>query len=92
MDIQIILIVIIILLSINLALLIAYVILILKEARQTIIKINKVLDTIENAAEVVSNPIASLTALISGFSQGFKLVNLFKNDHSNESEAKPTKN
>ncbi|MBU1104830.1 hypothetical protein L6255_01425 [Candidatus Parcubacteria bacterium] len=91
MDIQTILIIIIILLSINLVLLIVYVILILKEARQTIYKVNRVLDTISSAAEAVSNPIASITAIIAGFSQGFKLINLFKSGDDNTPNSKSDK-
>jgi uncharacterized protein YoxC len=86
MDVQTILIIIIVLLTLNFALLIAYVILVLKEARKTIIHINEILDSIKETAESIKTPFASLSSLVAGFTEGFKIVEMLKSKFSNNNE------
>jgi len=78
MDIQTILVIIVILLTINFVLLIAYVLLVLKEAKKTIIKVNDLIDTVKQSAENISTPFASLSSLIAGFVEGLKIVETLK--------------
>ncbi|PIS23237.1 hypothetical protein COT49_01265 [candidate division WWE3 bacterium CG08_land_8_20_14_0_20_40_13] len=78
MDVQTILIIIIVLLTINFVLLIAYVILVLKEARKTIIRINELIDAVKETAESIKTPFSSLSSLAAGFAEGYKIVEVLK--------------
>jgi hypothetical protein len=74
MDIQTVLIVVLILLTINLIAVGVYVVLILKEFRETVKKANSVLDNVHNVTNVVANPITSLAGIIAGVTQGVKAI------------------
>jgi len=74
MDLQVILIFILALLTINIIIVGVYVIIVLKELRVTIKKSNEVLDNVHSVTNAVSNPITSLVGIVSGVVEGFKAV------------------
>jgi hypothetical protein len=74
MDLQVILIFILALLTVNLMIVGFYVILVLKEFRETIKKSNQVLDNVHQVTDAVSNPITSLVGVVSAAVEGFKTV------------------
>lgn len=74
MDLQVILIFILALLTINIIIVGVYVIIVLKELRVTIKKSNEVLDNIHSVTNTVVNPITSLVGIVSGVVEGFKAV------------------
>lgn len=74
MDLQIVLIFILALLTLNLMVVGFYVILVLKEFRETVKKSNAVLDNVHKVSDAVSNPITSLAGLVTGITEGVKAV------------------
>ena len=74
MDIQIVLVFILALLTINLIVVGVYLILVLKEFRETIKKTNSVLDNVQSLSNVVSNPLTLLTGFMSAVVQGYNAV------------------
>ena len=74
MDLQTVLIVILVILTINLIGVGIYVILILKEFRETVRKANHVLDNVGDVTDVVVNPITSLAGVITGVTQSVNAV------------------
>lgn len=87
MDIQIVLVFILALLSINLIVVGVYLILVLKEFRETIKKANSVLDDVQSLSNVVSNPLTLLTGFMSAVVQGYnavKSINTIRGDHKKE--------
>ena len=74
MDIQSILIFILALLTINLVAVGIYVVLVLKEFRETVKKANMVLDNVHDVTDAVTNPITSIAGIISGFTESVKAV------------------
>jgi CHASE3 domain sensor protein len=74
MDLQIILVFILALLTVNLMLVGFYVITVLREFRETIKKSNEVLDDVHKVTTSVSSPISSLSGLVTGIAQGIKAV------------------
>ena len=87
MDIQIVLVFILALLTINLIVVGVYLILVLKEFRETIKKTNSVLDNVQSLSNVVSNPLTLLTGFMSAVVQGYnavKSINTIRGDHKKE--------
>ncbi|KKS16297.1 MAG: hypothetical protein UU77_C0031G0003 [candidate division WWE3 bacterium GW2011_GWC1_41_7] len=74
MDLQVVLIFILALLTINLMIVGFYVILVLKEFRETIKKSNSVLDNVHKVSDAVTSPISSLAGIVSGIAEGVKTV------------------
>lgn len=74
MDLQVILIFILALLTVNLMIVGFYVILVLKEFRETIKKSNQVLDNVHQVTNAVSNPVTSLAGVVSAAVGGFKTI------------------
>jgi hypothetical protein len=74
MDLQVILIFILALLTVNIIVVGVYVIIVLKEFRVTIKKSNEVLDNVHTVTSTVVNPITSLVGVVSGVVEGFKAV------------------
>lgn len=74
MDIQIILIFILALLTANLLFVGVYVVLVLKELRETIRKANSVLDDVQSVSSLVTNPISSIAGVVSAVAEGYKTV------------------
>ena len=87
MDIQVILVFILALLTINLVVAGVYLILVLKEFRETIKKTNSVLDNVQSLSNVVSNPLTLLTGFMSAVVQGYnavKSINTIRGDRKKE--------
>ena len=74
MDIQGILIFILALLTLNLIAVGIYLILVLKEFRETIKKANLVLDNVHEVTDAVANPITTIAGIISGVTNSIKAV------------------
>jgi len=67
MDLQVILIFILAILTVALVGIGVYVILVLKELRETIKKANLIIDDVETLTNIVSNPLNLITGVINGF-------------------------
>ncbi len=74
MDIQIILIVILAILTINLIAVGVYVILVLRDFRETVKKANEVLDNVHQVTDIVANPITTIAGIIAGVTKGVRAV------------------
>lgn len=72
MDVQVILVFILALLTINLMIVGFHVVNVLKEFRETLKKTNEVLDNVHTVTDTVSNPVNSIISLVSGITKGFK--------------------
>lgn len=79
MDTQTLLVIIIALLSANLIFVGIYIVLILKEVRATVKKINDILDSASVVSHAVATPIAGASGAISAFSEGVKAFRLLRN-------------
>jgi len=78
MNTQTLLILVISLLTINLLFVGVYIVLVLKEVRETMQKFNSILDTTKNTFEAVTEPLVGVSNAVSGFTQGLKIVNFVK--------------
>ncbi|MFC1722268.1 hypothetical protein ACFL0C_01320 [Patescibacteria group bacterium] len=67
MDLQVILIFILAVITVTLVVVGAYVVLVLKELRESIQKANFILDDVENVTNVVANPLSILTGVLKGY-------------------------
>ena len=67
MELQVLLIFILAVITITLVAVGIYVILVLKELRETIQKANLILDDVENVTNLVSNPLSIITSAIQGY-------------------------
>jgi prophage DNA circulation protein len=74
MDLQTVLILILILLTINLIAVGIYVLLVLKEFRETVRKANMVLDDVHEVTDAVANPITTIAGIFSGVTQSVNAV------------------
>lgn len=88
MDIQGILIFILALLTLNLIAVGVYLILVLKEFRETIKKANLVLDNVHDVTNAVANPITTIAGIIAGVTNSVKAVKSISTliDNSNYKE------
>lgn len=78
METQTLLVVIIALLSVNLIFVGFYIVLILREVRGSVTKMNKFLDTVNEVSGAVASPIVGASDAISAFTQGVKVFNMLK--------------
>jgi uncharacterized protein YoxC len=74
MDIQSILIFILAILTVNLIAVGIYVVLVLKEFRETVKKANEVLDNVHDVTSAVSSPITSIAGIIAGVTESIRAV------------------
>jgi uncharacterized protein YoxC len=74
MDLQIILIFILALLTLNLIFVGFYVVVVLKEFRQTIKKSNEILDDVHQVSDTITNPATALTGIVAGVTEGVKAI------------------
>ena len=74
MDIQVILVFILAVLTVNLVFVGVYVVLVLKDFRETIKRANNVLDHVESVTSLVSNPVTLISGIISSVSKGISMV------------------
>lgn len=78
MDTQTLLVIIIALLSANLIFVGIYIVLILKEVRQTVTKINEILDSASAVSTAMATPIVGASGAINAFSEGVKAFKFLK--------------
>lgn len=78
MDTNTLLIFIIALLTINLLFVGVYIVLVLKDVRNTLQKVNGILDTANEVSTAVANPLLSAAAAISAAVEGFKALKIIK--------------
>ncbi len=78
MDIQIVLVFILAVLTVNLVFVGIYLVLVLKEFRETIKKANGVLDNIGQVTDIVSNPLMVVSGIVSALTQVAKAVRSIK--------------
>lgn len=78
MDTQFLLVLIIGLLSINLLFVGVYIVLVLKEVRNSIVKFNEVLETANQVTKSLAAPIITTAGTIEAFLHGFKAVQTLK--------------
>ena len=92
MDIQTILVFILAILTINLIILGIYLILVLKEFRDTVKKANYVLDNVHEFTDHFSNPITTIAGIVSGVNESVKVIkgisNLIDDESHNSKENK----
>ena len=55
-----------------------YLVLVLKELRSTIARVNDILETTENVVASLSSPVVGLSTALSTFTQGFKIFKSLK--------------
>lgn len=78
MDIQLVLVFILILLTINVLIVGGYVILLLKDLRHTLTKVNSILDDVDSVSSLVSNPMSVLSTIAGTLQEGVKAVQTIK--------------
>ena len=74
MDIQLLLVFILSLLTVNLIIVGVYVVLVLREFRQTLKKANSVLADVESITNAVTNPLSALSGIFAAVLEGVKVV------------------
>ncbi len=74
MDIQTILIFILAILTVNLIAVGVYVIIVLRDFRETIHKANLVLDNVHNVTDTLANPVTSIAGILAGVTKGVRAV------------------
>lgn len=78
MDSQILLLIVVVLLSINLLFVGFYIALILKEVRASVLKMNALLDTVNEVSTAVADPIVGASGAVNAFTQGVQAFGLIK--------------
>jgi len=78
MDSQTLLIIVIVLLSVNLLFVGFYIVLILKEVRTSVTKMNAFLDTVNEVSSAVADPIVGASGAVSAFTQGVRAFGIIK--------------
>lgn len=86
MDIQVLLLIILSLLTINLVVVGVYIIVVLKDLRRTVNKMDTVLSTVQDVTDKVSLPIMSLSGLAAGVSSGLKMFDAIRSLKKNEED------
>lgn len=82
MDTNTLLIFIIALLTINLLFVGVYIVLVLKDVRNTLQKVNRILDTADEVSNAVANPLLSLAAAVTAAVESFKTLRFFQSFRS----------
>ena len=75
---EILLLVVIALLTVNILLVGVYIVLVLKEVRAAVIKMNQILDSFSAVSTAITNPIVGVTGAASGFAEVVKSVQKLK--------------
>ena len=73
---------IIILLTLNLLVVGFYVVMVLKEIRMTLERVNKILTSAEDFADSVRHPVINASTFFSGVTKGMEMIHKFKSDKS----------
>lgn len=74
MDIQVVIVFILAILTINLLVVGVYVVLVLKDLRHTLTRVNSVVNTIDNFTTSIANPMATVTSLVGAVTEGIRAV------------------
>ncbi|OGC47939.1 hypothetical protein A2886_01635 [candidate division WWE3 bacterium RIFCSPHIGHO2_01_FULL_42_13] len=74
MDIQVVLIFILALLTVNLVVVGVYVVLVLKELRETLRRANGILDNAGNLTDFLANPLSAFSGILEAVMKGYKAV------------------
>jgi len=77
---------IIILLTLNLLVVGFYVVMVLKEIRMTLERVNKILTSAEDFADSVRHPVINASTFFSGVTKGMELIKNFKSDKNHKNE------
>ena len=88
MDTQTLLVIVIALLAVNLIFVGFYIVLILKEVRTSITKMNTFLDTVNEVGDAVADPIVGASGAVSAFTQGLKTFGIIKKLIANKKRVK----
>ena len=86
MDIQTILIFILAILTINLIAVGVYVIMVLRDFRETIRKANEVLDNVHDVTDTIANPVTTIAGIIAGVTKSVKAVRAISSLIENKEE------
>ena len=86
MELQVLLVIVIVLLTIVLVAVGIYLVLVLREIKETISKFNHILETTDSVVSSFSSPLISLSAIITAFTQGFKVMRTIKDLTNKEGE------
>lgn len=78
MDTQTLLVLILLLLTINVLFVGVYIVLVLKEVRSSVLKFNRILDTVNDLSTAVSRPLVGLSGAVEGFTEGLKVFQALK--------------
>lgn len=78
MDTQTLLVIVIALLSVNLIFVGFYIVLILKEVKTSIAKMNTFLDTVNEVSSAVADPIVGASGAVNAFTQGMRAFGIIK--------------
>ncbi len=65
------------------------IILLLKEIKHTLSKLNGVIDTTETAMKSFATPVSNILGLVEGLKQSTKIIEIFSNFLNRHSEPKP---
>lgn len=84
MDTQDLLIIVIALLSINLLFVGFYIVLVLKEVRESMKKFNEMLETANQLTKAVAAPVITAAGTLEAFVQGFKAIQILRNRRRKE--------
>ncbi len=86
MDIQVVIVFILAILTINLLVVGVYVVLVLKDLRQTLTRVNSVVNTIDHFTTSIANPMATITSLVGAVTEGFRAVKTIRSLRSFDEE------
>lgn len=73
------LVLIIALLTVNLLFVGIYIVLVLKEVRSTVVKMNEILESVSAISAAVATPVVGAAGAVTAFTQGLKAYNKLKN-------------
>lgn len=79
MDTQTLLVLILLLLTINVLFVGVYIVLVLKEVRGSVIKVNKILDSADQVVSAVTRPVIGIAGAVEGVAEGLRVFKAVKN-------------
>lgn len=79
MDTQTLLVLILLLLTINILFVGVYIVLVLKEVRGSVVRVNKILDSADQVAEALSRPVVGMAGALEGLTEGLRVVKAVRN-------------
>lgn len=79
MDTQTLLVLILLLLTINVLFVGVYIVLVLKEVRGSVIKVNKILDSADQVTAALTRPVIGIAGAFEGLTEGLRVIKAVKN-------------